>query len=132
MSAAFGATRDVNGDSVAGKRHVARNLGRKRAGCDQSVRAKRRPRTGGDAAARIGWLRNETETSCRLLCCRSICLAERPEQESAAERRPGPVCAARLRHPGKLCQRFGLGMTEGKPDTESEHSVLERMTPDGV
>src|SRR3990170_7477896 len=64
MSAAFGATRDVNGDSVAGKRHVARNLGRKRAGCDQSVRAKRRPRTGGDAAARIGWLRNETETSC--------------------------------------------------------------------
>src|SRR3972149_11017004 len=47
MGTPLGATRDVNGDPVAGKRHVARDLGRKRAGRNQSVRASRRPRTGG-------------------------------------------------------------------------------------
>src|SRR4030067_713698 len=83
------------------------------------------PRAGGEAAARMGGLGNETETSCRLLCCRSICLAERPEQERTAGRRPGPVRAIGLRHPGKLCQRFGLGMTEGKPGTQSGHSAPE-------
>src|SRR3990172_6820872 len=59
MGTPLGATRDMDGDPVAGKRHVARDLGRKRAGRDQSVRASGRPRAGGDAAARIGWLRNE-------------------------------------------------------------------------
>src|SRR3989304_6474839 len=57
MGTPLGATRDMDGDPVAGKRHMARNLGRKRAGRDQSVRASGGPRAGGAAAGRTGGFR---------------------------------------------------------------------------
>src|SRR5680860_1901858 len=80
MGAAFGATRDVNGDAVAGERHAASDLRRERAGRDQSVRASRRPWTGGDAAARIGRLDDEAELLRLARCRRGVRLGERPEQ----------------------------------------------------
>src|SRR3990170_662287 len=88
MGTPLGATRDVDGDSVAGKRHMARELRRKRAGRDQSVRASGRPWTGGDTASRIGCFHDEAELFRPARCRNGVRLSERSEQESAVERRP--------------------------------------------
>ena len=130
MRAAFGAARDVHGEALAGKRHVARDLGRERARRDQTARASRRARTGDDAAARVVGVGNEAEPVRLAHRGNRIRLAERPEQQSAVRRRPRPARALRHGDLGKLLQGAGLGMAEGKPNAESARAVFERMQPD--
>ena len=102
MGAALGAARDVHGNAVAGKGHMARDLGGKRARRDQAMRAGGRARTGGDAAARIGGVRDEAKALRGTCVAAASACAERSEQKRAAWRRPHPSRAIGLGDPGKL------------------------------
>jgi hypothetical protein len=130
MGAALGAARDVYGDAISREGNVARELGGKGAGSDQAMRAKRRPRAGGDAAARIGSVRDEAEALGRNTRCLGLTHAERSEQERAVGRGPHPICAIRLGDAGKRDERVSVSVTECKPETECEGISFERVPAD--
>src|SRR5262245_30112929 len=127
MGAAFGAARDMHGDAIAGEGNVPRNLGGKGAGCDQAMRAKRRPRTGGDAAAWIGGFGNKVEALGRNPRCHGTASAERPEQKHAVRRGPHPTCAILLGDAGERDERVSVSVTESKPEPKREGIFFERM-----
>ena len=130
MRAAFGAARDMHGETLAGKRHLTRDLGRQRARRDQTARASRRARTGDDAAAWVGGVGNEAEPVRLAYRGNRIRLAERPEQQSAVRRRPRPARTLRHGDLGKLLQGAGLGVAEGEANAESARASFQRMQPD--
>ncbi len=132
MRAALGAARHMHGNAVARKRHMARKLRSECARRDQAMRAERRSRAGGDAAARIGGLGDETKAVCRLLCRPGPNCAERPKEKSSARRRPCPKSAVGLGDPGKLYESAGLRVTKGKTESEREVSAAEGMAAHGI
>jgi hypothetical protein len=107
-----------------------RQLGRERAGCDQSRGAGRLAGTSNNAPARVIGVHDQSETGSLTAERSRILRGHTEQQQGAAGREPHGAHAVSAGKPGKPGKRVAVNMSKRQGNTDRHRAVLQPMSAD--